>query len=77
MKRHAQEIFKQSNNRSKYDQEKRLKNTQDFWKKYSTPLVRALNISNKSKDQYSSTDKLIILESDQNENFRKYREKVQ
>ncbi|QFR39047.1 hypothetical protein A9Q91_02320 [Candidatus Gracilibacteria bacterium 28_42_T64] len=55
----------------------RIKETQNFWKKYGTPLSRALNFSNNDDPTYAKTDKLIFLEQDKNKNFKKYYEDVQ
>ena len=42
----------------------RLERAQNFWKKYGTPLSRALNMADKGDWDYSKTDKSVIFEKD-------------
>jgi hypothetical protein len=50
----------------------RIKRAQAFWKKYWTPLARALNMAHTWDTSYSKTDKVIYLESETNPIFKKY-----
>ena len=48
----------------KWKESDRLDNAQSFWKKYGTPLSRALNMADVEDTKYSKTDKILIFEKD-------------
>jgi len=60
----------------KWTEKERLKKTQNFWKKYSEPLTRALFFQDIWKSDTSKTDKIILLEKDKNPIFKKYYDTV-
>jgi len=67
----AQELFNDAKNWN-WKEKDRFNRAIDFWKKYWTPLSRALNFSNTDDKTYSETDKIIFLERDKNPIFSKY-----
>lgn len=71
----AQSLFDDAKN-SKWKEKDRFKRAIDFWKKYWTPLSRALNFSNNDDPTYAETDKIIFLEKDENPIFSNYYNQV-
>ncbi len=50
-------------------EEVRLKEASDFWKKYGTPLSKALNMSLEQTSESSETDRVISQKKDENAIF--------
>lgn len=71
----AQELYDNAKNK-KWSEKERLNKTQDFWKKYGTPLSRSLNMLNTSDWTYSKTDKILFLKKDENPEFWKMYDKI-
>ncbi len=57
---------------SKWEDSDRIERTRDFWKKYSKPISRALNFVNSDSTEYEKTDKIILLEKENNDIFKSY-----
>jgi len=77
IQKEAQTLRDDAKNRKKPEKE-RLKNAQNFWKKYGKALSRALNMSMQPKDEseFSITDTIIKRKKWENPVFKKYYEKV-
>jgi len=67
----AQKLFTATENKT-WNEEDRVKDAQKFWKKYWTPLSRALNFANTKDNTYSKTDNIIFLEKENNDTFAEY-----
>lgn len=61
----AQDLYDSAKNK-KWSEKERLTKTQQFWKNYSTPLSRSLNMLNTDDWTYSKTDKILFLKKDEN-----------
>jgi hypothetical protein len=60
-----------------WSEKERFNDSVSFWKKHWTPIVRALNMVNVKDNKYSKTDKIVILEKDNNnEVLKKYYDNV-
>ncbi len=71
----AKEIFEEVSS-WKGTEKERLEKTQKFWKKYWKALSKALYFQDTSESETSKTDKLILLEKDDNPIFWEYYNKV-
>lgn len=56
----------------KWKEKERFLSTIAFWRKHGTPIVRALNMVNKTDNDYWLTDKIIIFEKNKNDVFKRY-----
>ena len=54
------------------EEKKRLERAMNFWKKYGTPLSRAMHLSLQPDTKYSATDTIIRRKKDQNADFTEY-----
>ncbi len=71
IKSEAKELFLDAQHQ-KWTEKSRLLRAQKFWKKYATPLSRALNMSHTWSSKYSKTDKILLLEQESNPIFKEY-----
>jgi len=67
----ALKLYKDAHSK-KSNEEKRLNNTQDFWKKHGRKLIKALSFAHTKEPSSAQTDKIILLEKDDNPIFKKY-----
>lgn len=75
IKERAQKLYLDAKNGNWYELD-RIKRARSFWKDYGTPLSRALNMNTLWDSNTSKTDKILILEKEQNPTFKKYFESV-
>ncbi|MDP2090237.1 MAG: hypothetical protein Q8K30_01445 [Candidatus Gracilibacteria bacterium] len=75
MGKEAKELFNDGLEKKGLEKD-RLERSREFWKKYSTPLVRAINIANTDNGVFSKTDKIILFEKDKNPIFKEYYSKI-
>ena len=75
IKKEALNLFNDAKNWN-WKEENRIVAAQKFWKKYGIPLSRSLNMVHSWNSEYSKTDKIIYLESENNPTFKKYYDSI-